>query len=269
MMQPASIGAAVAALLMLSTLLTAGQNRPVPRTPPVGSRVPVIRPVVLATYPHDPEAFTQGLEYADGFLYESTGQYGRSSVRRVELESGRVVQRIELGPEYFGEGLTIWKSSLVQLTWESELGFVYDLKTLRRTATFRYSGEGWGLSHDSTRLIMSDGSATLRFLDPGTFKETTRLLVTDAGIPVTDLNELEYVNGEIYANVWRTDFIARISPRTGRVTSWLNLAGLLPPREQRDDKVLNGIAYDATGNRLFVTGKLWPRLFEIAIDAKR
>jgi glutamine cyclotransferase len=269
MMRLAPIGAAVAALLIAATLHATGQGRPVPRTPPVGSRVPIIRPSVAASYPHDPQAFTQGLEYADGFLFESTGQYGRSSIRRVELETGRVLQQVELASTYFGEGLTTWKSNLVQLTWESQIGFVYDRKTLTRLSTFRYKGEGWGLTHDSTRLIMSDGSATLRFLDPDTFKETGRRLVTDAGIPVTDLNELEYVNGEIYANVWRTDFIARISPSTGRVSSWLNLSGLLPEGEQREDNVLNGIAYDAAANRLFVTGKLWPRLFEIVIDPKR
>jgi glutamine cyclotransferase len=215
------------------------------------------------------QAFTQGLVYEGGYLYESTGQYEKSSVRRVELQTGHVLQQRQLAPEHFGEGLTAWSSTLVQLTWETQVGFVYDRDTLRRTSSFAYKGEGWGLTHDSTHLIMSDGTATLRFLNPDTFAETRRLVVTDAGIPVTDLNELEYINGEVYANVWRTDFIARISPQTGRVAGWLNLSHLLSKAERRDDNVLNGIAYDTAGGRVFVTGKLWPRLFEIAIDAKR
>ena len=269
-MTPGARGACLAAVVAMALAsLHASQARPVPRTPPVGSHVPVIRPVVKASYPHDAQAFTQGLIYDGGYLYESTGLHGKSTVRRVDLETGRVLQQRQLAPEHFGEGLTAWSSTLVQLTWETQVGFVYDRDTLRRTSTFAYKGEGWGLTHDSTHLIMSDGTATLRFLKPDLFTETRRLLVTDAGIPITDLNELEYVNGEIYANVWRTDFIARISPLTGRVSGWLNLSTLLPAAQRRDDNVLNGIAYDAAGGRLFVTGKLWPRLFEITTDAKR
>jgi glutamine cyclotransferase len=170
-----------------------------------------------------------------------------------------------LDPQYFGEGITDWKTSLIQLTWRSEVGFVYDLATFKQTRTFRYRGEGWGLTHDKTRLIMSDGSAELRFLNPETFAETGRLTVRDGREPVSDLNELEYVDGEVFANVWQTDRIARISPKDGRVTGWIDLTGLLPPAERATDAVLNGIAYDASTRRLFVTGKLWPRLFEIEL----
>ena len=236
------------------------------RLPPVGSRVPVSRYVVTHSYPHDRRAFTQGLEYRDGVLFEGTGLHGESTVRKVEIATGRVLSRTSLPPEYFGEGITTWASTILQLTWQSEIGFVYDRATLKQLRTFRYTGEGWGLTHNATQLIMSDGSASLRFLDPKTLTESHRLLVTDAGITVRDLNELEWVNGEIYANVWQTNFVARISPASGKVLGWIDLSGLLSSTEERNGAdVLNGIAYDSARKRMYVTGKLWPKLFEIQV----
>jgi len=218
---------------------------------------------IVHTYPHDPEAFTQGLLYADDFLYEATGLEGRSSLRKVELNTGKVLQRLDLPGAYFSEGLALWKDKLIQLTWKSKIGFVYDRATFRQLRTFTYSREGWGITQDGKRLIMSDGSSTLYFWDPETFKEIGHLDVTDKGRPVPELNELEYIRGEIYANVWQTERIARISPSTGQVLGWIDLKGLLTPAERRRTDVLNGIAYDAKQNRLFVTGKLWPKLFQI------
>ena len=221
---------------------------------------------IVHTYPHDRQAFTQGLEHFEGdTLYEGTGLHGSSWIRKVDLQSGRVLQQIAIPGQYFGEGITVWRSAIVQLTWQSQIGFVYDRNTLAQLRTFRYQGEGWGLTHDGTSLIMSDGSASLRFLDPVKLTETRTLLVTDAGIPIKDLNELEYVRDEIYANIWQTDFVARISPTTGHVLGWINLKGLLAPSDREGADVLNGVAYDATRRRLFVTGKLWPKLFEINI----
>jgi glutamine cyclotransferase len=220
---------------------------------------------VVNSYPHDKDAFTQGLLFRDGVLFESTGLKGQSTLRRVRLETGEVLQRIRVDDRYFAEGLTDWGSRLVQLTWETNVGFVYDLASFKQLQTFNYAGEGWGLTHDDRRLIMSDGTPTLRFLDPGTLRVTGQLQVRDGNVPVEDLNELEFVEGEIYANVWTTDRIAVISPATGQVTRWINLAGLMPRGFTSGDAVLNGIAYDARGKRLFVTGKLWPRLFEIKV----
>jgi glutamine cyclotransferase len=230
--------------------------------------VPTYGYQVVRSYPHDRDAFTQGLIFRDGGFYEGTGLNGRSGIRKVKLETGEVLQVKPLSSEYFGEGITEWKGQIVQLTWRSEVGFVYDLKTLEQTKQWTYTGEGWGLTHDDTRIIMSDGSAALRFIDPVTLKETGRITVRDANGPVERLNELEYVNGEIFANVWTTDRIVRISPKDGRVTGWIDLTGLLPAAERARDAVLNGIAYDASGNRLFVTGKLWPRVFEIRLVKK-
>jgi len=232
-----------------------------PEQPPV----PTFGFEVVRSYPHDRQAFTQGLIYRDGWLYEGTGLNGRSGIRKVKLETGEVVQVQPLDPQHFGEGITDWKGSLIQLTWRSEVGFVYDLTTFKQTKTFRYRGEGWGITHDRTRLIMSDGSAQLRFLDPETLQETGRVTVRDPRGPVTELNELEFIDGEVFANVWQTDRIVRISPKDGRVTGWIDLTGLLPPSERETDAVLNGIAHDAASGRLFVTGKLWPRLFEIKL----
>lgn len=221
---------------------------------------------VVNVYPHDRQAYTQGLIYCDGFLYEGTGLHGASSLRRVQLETGRVLELHSLDRQYFGEGITEWEDRLLQLTWNSNLGFIYDRSSLKVRGTFPYPGEGWGLTHDQKRLILSDGTSTLRFLDPRTLRETGRLVVRDGDIPLADLNELEFVQGEIFANVYQTDRVARISPRNGRVTGWIDLRGLLPEYERRIPvDVLNGIAYDKRRNRLFVTGKLWPKLFEIEL----
>lgn len=233
--------------------------------------VPVYGYKVVRTYPHDRTAFTQGLVYADGALYEGTGQLGQSGIRKVSLETGAVLQLRPIDARYFGEGIVIWKNSLIQLTWQHGIGFVYDRTTFEPKRTFTYTGEGWGLTHDGTRIIMSDGSAAgaLRFLDPETLKETGRLIVRAGRSPVAHLNELEYVKGEILANVWQTERIARISPKTGQVTGWIDLQGLLDPREAAGVDVLNGIAYDAARDRLFVTGKLWPKMFEIQLVPPR
>lgn len=220
---------------------------------------------VVHVYPHDPDAFTQGLVYLDGVFYEGTGLNGRSSIRRVRVENGEVLQLHKLDAQYFGEGIAVVGDTLFELTWQAGIGFLYDRASFQRTGTFTYSGEGWGLTYDGSRLIMSDGTAVLRFLDPATRKVISRLQVSDGGTPVANLNELEYVKGEVFANVWQTDRVARISPKTGRVIGWIDLKGLLTPRERAQDAVLNGIAYDATNDRLFVTGKLWPKVFEIRI----
>jgi glutaminyl-peptide cyclotransferase len=221
---------------------------------------------VVHTFSHDTSAFTQGLIFLDGVLYESTGLNGKSSVRKVALETGEVLQRRDVDAEYFAEGLTDWRGTLVQLTWQTHVGFVYDLATFAPKRTFKYDGEGWGLTHDRTRLIMSDGSATLRFLDPETLTETGRVSVTDRNQPVTRLNELEYIKDEVYANVWGTDSIVRIAPATGQVTAWIDLHGLLSAADRTPTAdVLNGIAYDAARDRLFVTGKQWSKLFEIRL----
>lgn len=220
---------------------------------------------VVRAYPHDPQAFTQGLIYRDGFLYESTGLNGRSSLRKVRLQTGEVLKHHAVDPQHFAEGLTDWGRTLLQLTWRTNVGFVYHLESFSVERMFHFAGEGWGLTHDRTRLIMSDGTSTLRFLDPTTLRETTRLLVKDGGVPVPNLNELEFIRGEIYANLWQTDRIARISPRSGQVLGWIDLRGLLTGRERTLADVLNGTAYDAAGDRLFVTGKLWPSVFHIAL----
>ena len=223
---------------------------------------------VVRSYPHDRMAFTQGLIFRNGVFYEGTGLNGRSGLRKVKVDTGEVLQTKPLGQEYFGEGITDWKGSIVQITWRSEVGFVYDINTFEQTKTWSYKGEGWGLTHDDTRVIMSDGSSSLRFIDPATLKETGRITVRDANGPVENLNELEWVKGEIFANVWQTERIARISPSDGHVTGWIDMSGLLSPAERQGTDVLNGIAYDAAGDRLFVTGKLWPRVFEIKLVKK-
>jgi len=226
--------------------------------------IPVYSYDIVNTYPHDPDAFTQGLVFEDGALYEGTGLLGRSTLRRVELETGDVLQIRELPAEFFGEGITIYGDKIIQLTWQSNVGFVYDKNSFDLLQQFNYSTEGWGITHDGERLIMSDGTSKLHFLDPQTFEEIGQLAVFDDNGPVTRLNELEYVQGEIYANVWQTDRIARISPATGRVVGWIDLEGILTTEDRSEPvDVLNGIAYDADTDRLFVTGKLWPKLFEI------
>ena len=223
---------------------------------------------VVNTYPHDSNAFTQGLVFEDGALFEGTGLYGSSTLRRVELETGNIMQIHELPDQYFGEGITIYSSKIIQLTWKSHLGFVYDKDSFELLQEFDYPTEGWGITHDGERLIMSDGTSALYFLDPETLEEIGRIDVYDSDGPVTRLNELEYVQGEIYANVWQTDQIAMIAPHTGEVVGWIDMEGLLGPEDRTNHvDVLNGIAYDAATDRLFVTGKLWPKLFEIELVA--
>ncbi len=221
---------------------------------------------VVHTYPHDSSAFTEGLFYLDGFLYEGTGIAGRSSIRKVKLETGEIVQKRDLPEPYFGEGIIHWKDRLIELTYQSEAGFIYDLATFAPSGGFKYPGEGWSLTQDGHRIIMSDGTPQIRFWDPETLQETGRITVTEDGSPVSDVNELEWVKGEIYANVWRTDRIVRIDPASGKVTSSINLTGLWPGSDH-NEKTLNGIAYDAQHDRLFVTGKEWPSLFEIRLFA--
>ena len=225
---------------------------------------------IVNAYPHDSKAFTQGLVYSDDILYEGTGLRGQSSLRKVDLVTGSVLQIRSLPPRYFGEGITVFGSKLIQLTWQAKIGFVYDKKTFRLLDTFNYPFDGWGITHNGRSLIISDGTSTLHLLDPETFKEIDRIEVREVDAPVSRLNELEYVKGEIYANVWKTDRIARISPQTGKVVGWIELEGLLSPedRKRRID-VLNGIAYDSKNDRLFVTGKLWPKLFEIKLMLRR
>jgi glutaminyl-peptide cyclotransferase len=225
---------------------------------------------VVRAYPHDATAYTQGLIYRDGFLFESTGLNGRSTLRKVKLETGEVVQQRRLDSVYFAEGLAEWNGQLVQLTWRSNIAFVYDLVSFAPRRTFGYPGEGWGLTRDREGFILSDGTDQLRFLHPDTFREVRRVTVTDGGVPIRELNELEYIRGEVYANIWHTDRIARIDPASGRVTGWVDLRGLMSTGYRLDaEAVLNGIAYDTAGNRLFVTGKLWPRLFEIEVVARK
>jgi glutaminyl-peptide cyclotransferase len=224
---------------------------------------------VVHAYPHDPSAFTEGLFYQDGDLYESTGLEGRSTIRREKLETGQILLERTVPSQYFGEGIIAWKDKLVELTWRSHIGFVFGLSDFEAHGDFHYPGEGWALTRDDHRLIMSDGTADLRFLNPETLEETGRLHVTDRGRPIANLNELEWVKGEIYANIWQTDLIARIDPTSGHVVGWIDLTGLLPAAERRGVDVLNGIAYDAEHDRLFVTGKLWPRLFEIKLVPRR
>ncbi len=223
--------------------------------------------VIVNTFPHDAEAFTQGLVFHDGRLYEGTGLRGQSSVRIVEPETGKIMRIHHMPPEYFGEGITIIGDRIIQVTWQSRVGFVYDKQSLEALDTFEISTEGWGLTHDGTSLILSDGTPTLHFLDPETFQETRTIEVHDSDEPVRLINELEYIDGEVYANIWKTDLIARIDPFSGSVNGWLDLSGL---KEHIEDPssidVLNGIAYDDESGHLFVTGKLWPLLFEIELS---
>ena len=221
---------------------------------------------IVNIWPHDSNAFTQGLIIVDGKLLESTGQEGRSSLRSVELETGKILKKVDVPVPYFAEGIAVLNGKVYQLTWEHHLGFIYDLQNFQRVGEFNYDGEGWGLTTDGKSLILSDGSNRLRFIDPSNFRVTKTISVVDGNTPVRQLNELEFVQGQIYANVWHDDRIATIDPQSGRVTSWIDLTGLIPSNELPDpEAVLNGIAYDQANDRLFVTGKLWPRLFEIRV----
>jgi glutamine cyclotransferase len=226
---------------------------------------------VVRSYPHDTQAFTEGLLYRDGVLYESTGLNGKSSIRKVDLATGKVLQSKDIPPQYFGEGLAAWGDTLVGLTWQTQTGFVFDLKTFELKSQFAYPGEGWGLTHNGKELIMSDGTSTLRFLDPKTFLEVRRVKVTADGIAVDQLNELEMVEGEIYANIWHTNTIARIDPANGKITGWIDFSKLYPDagKGYNSENVMNGIAYDAEKKRLFVTGKLWPKIYEVKITPRK
>lgn len=233
----------------------------------------LLKHTVVNTFPHDPAAFTQGLAYSDGFIYEGTGQYGESTLRRTELKTGAVRQTQALSRFHFGEGIALDDDRIVQLTWKAGVGFVRDRRTFRVLREFRYEGEGWGLTYDGEHFIMSDGSATLRLLDPKTFAVTGLLKVTNGGKPVPKLNELEMVRGDIYANIWQSDWIARISRSSGKVTGWIDLSDLRAEARKKVRRgaqfdVLNGIAYDAKKDRLFVTGKLWPVMFEIRVTER-
>lgn len=230
--------------------------------------IPVYGYRVVHSYPHDTKAYTEGLLYLDGHLYESTGEIGSSTVRKVELQTGKVLQSAPTPWPDYGEGIAAWKDKLIQLSWQNHEGFVYDLATLKPQARFPYPGEGWALTTDGKRLYMSDGTPTLRILDPDTLKQVGQIDVTADGKPLANLNELEWVKGQIYANVWLTTRIARIDPANGKVVGWIDLAGLVPPADTLADPVndvLNGIAYDAQHDRLFVTGKCWPKLYEIKL----
>ncbi|HEX8775929.1 MAG TPA: glutaminyl-peptide cyclotransferase [Pyrinomonadaceae bacterium] len=234
-----------------------------------GGKVPIYAFEVVKVWPHDTGAFTQGLEIHQGSLYESTGGYGTSSLRQVELETGRVVRRVDVPHEYFAEGLTIFQGKIYQLTWKSHKGFTYDLASFQPLGEFSYEGEGWGLTHDESSLIMSDGTNRIRFLNPVNYQLERAIKVYDGDRPLTKLNELEYIHGEIYANVWETDWIVRINPQTGEVLGWIDLKDLLSRTDRSAaTDVLNGIAYDGAGERLFVTGKRWPKLFQIRLKQR-
>lgn len=221
---------------------------------------------VINKYPHDSEAFTQGLIYLDGFLYESTGLYGSSSLRKVQLETGEVLQSIPIDKTFFAEGLAHWNGKFFQLTWREQIGFIYDKERFLKTADFTYGGEGWGLTQDGNSLIMSNGTDKIQFLDPDSLKAINVISVSDNGRPINNLNELEFIDGEIFANIWQTDHIIRIDPLTGKVKGWIDLKGLLDDEKSfKKADVLNGIAYDDENDRLFVTGKFWPYLYEIVL----
>lgn len=229
--------------------------------------IPTYKIEVVHSYPHDPSAFTEGLFYLNGYLYESTGLEQHSSIRKVRIETGAILKSIDIPPQYFGEGIVNWNNHLISLTWKSQTGFVFDLNTFKFQKQFSYPGEGWALTQDGTQIIMSDGTSELRFINPFTLKETNRIQVTLEGKALRNINELEWVKGEIFANIWQTNWIVRIDPRSGQVVGLIDLAGLLNPSDliKGLDNVPNGIAYDVKHDRLFVTGKNWPKLFEVRL----
>jgi glutamine cyclotransferase len=256
------IGVAAVGLILVLIFERGG----IPRGPIIGSDTPIYTYRIVNEYPHDPAAFTQGLAYEDGILYEGTGRRGRSSLREVDLQTGRVLKMQRLPQDLFGEGIAVRGDSIFQLTLDAQTVLIHDRQTFDIEGELTYSTHGWGLTYDGRDFIMSDGTSALHFMDPASFARRSQIIVKDGRRAVLGLNELEFVKGEIFANVWRTDFIVRISPRTGAVTGWLDLTGLLSAQLRTDSTdVLNGIAYDAAGDRLFVTGKHWPRLFEIEI----
>ncbi len=255
-------------LLVLVSLITVGCNtaKEPPNAGNPRATVPLYGYEVVNAWPHDTQAYTQGLVFQDGHLLESTGQEGRSSLRRVEPETGNIIKKVMVPAPYFAEGITLLHGKVYQLTWEHQVGFIYDASTLEKTGEFKYQGEGWGLATDGSSLILSDGSNRIRFINPDNFQVVKTISVLDGGRPVNNLNELEYIQGEIFANIWHHEGIARIDPQTGRVVGWIDLRGLLRANEVSDpEAVLNGIAYDQSSDRLFITGKLWPKLFEIRL----
>jgi glutamine cyclotransferase len=233
---------------------------------PTTAQIPILGVKLVRAYPHDPHAFTQGLEYYRGFLYESTGIAGQSTLRKVALQTGKIIQKVSLPPQYFAEGLTIFHGKIYQLTWLSKKGFVYDLRSFRQIGEFPYDGEGWGLTHDDKSLIMSDGTNKIHYIDPVSYRATRTLEVYAGGEGVVNLNELEYVNGEIFANIWHSPRIARIDAGSGQVVAWIDLTSIVSQENHDEEAVLNGIAYDKTGDRLFVTGKNWSKVFEIKVE---
>ena len=262
---PGVLRLALVAWVVLATGCAKAQSAaPIPVA--AAETAPVYSAQVVNAYPHDRTAFTEGLFFRDGALYESTGYEGRSSIRKVELATGKVLQKRDLDKAYFGEGVVAFKDRLIELTWKSQVGFIYDLASFAPKGRFTYPGEGWALTTDGRRIIMSDGTNTLRFLDPATLKQTGSVSVTYGGKKVIYLNELEWVKGEVWANIWTTDQIVRIDPQTGKVLGWIDLSGLLPAHDRDgNEDVLNGIAYDADHDRIFVTGKQWPKLYEIKL----
>jgi glutaminyl-peptide cyclotransferase len=232
------------------------------------AQVPVFGAKVVKTFPHDPQAFTQGLEYYGGYLYESTGRTGESTLRKVALETGQVIKKVSLPAQEFGEGLTIFHGKIYQLTWLSKKGFIYSLDGFRHVGEFHYESEGWGLTHDETSLILSDGTNTLRFIDPVSFAVTKTIEVYSGDVAVTNLNELEYIDGEIFSNVWHSSRIARIDSHSGKVLAWIDLTPLVAKEQHGEEDVLNGIAYDHEAHRLFVTGKDWPEILQIKLESE-
>lgn len=231
--------------------------------------IPIEPAKVIATFPHDTGAFTEGLLYHDGYLYEATGEPGRSSIRKVDLATGKVLQKVAIPAPTFGEGIAVWKNQIISLTWKQHTGWRWDLKTFRKLGEFHYPGEGWAMTYDGSHILMSDGTDQIRVLDPATMQEVRRITVTANGQPLDMINELEWVDGQILANVWMTNVIARIDPATGRVVGWVDLSALTAKIDPSNpDDVPNGIAWDAKGHRLFVTGKEWPTMFEIAWPPK-
>jgi glutamine cyclotransferase len=259
---PTVIASTAIASSTAATLLTSPEARSV--LTPVGYTY-----TVANTFPHDPAAFTQGLIYLDDIFYEGTGLYTQSTLRQVDVNTGKVLKLKNLPDDQFGEGITVLGDRLFQLTWKNHVGYIYNKDTFEQLGTFTYPTEGWGITHDGKKLIMSDGTDTLYFWDPKTMTEIDRVRVYDATGPVVNLNELEYIDGEVWANIWQTNYIARIDPVTGQVRGWVDLSNVLPLEYRNGDKkvdVLNGIAYDAALGRLFVTGKLWPKIFEIKVQ---
>lgn len=241
------------------------KGKPASTTVAQPGAIPVLNATVVKTFPHDPSAFTQGLEFYSGYLYESTGRQRQSTLRQVALETGKVLQSVQLPDESFGEGLTIFRGKIYQLTWLDKTGFIYDLRTFRKLGKFSYNTEGWGLTHDDSSLILSDGTNQLQYIDPTSFQVTKTVEVFAGSGAVTNLNELEYIQGDIWANIWHSNRIAKIDPRSGQVTAWIDLTAIAERETQEQEDVLNGIAWDPGRRRLFVTGKNWANLFEIAV----